>query len=500
MKIITFICLILTLHFTELPASPKINFEDLMESAEQNNNLLIEAHMIASFQKLPVTIMTSGGVIIDARGVESGNVVYAVITDKVNVFNNGYTAFYDDIIHSVDLKNSKIIYADGTVTDNSGGKFNYVTNESLRADEYLMVPDWTFDRVYLFSKQNGDLIDTAFIPSSPSVLASPKMAMQHFDGGSILVSDQITDGVYRFDTSGSFMGIFAPEGGVNTAILDNIRGIRYRANYNLLVCVASGASQNTIQQFDTAGAHTGTFIGSTNLNSPFDILIRDNDMLITNSSGTNRITRFDLNGNFLSNFYTGTSFAFPQQLQRLPNGNIIVAAFSTPSGIAVLDSNGNFMRLLTGATGLRSVYLLDNGSYLATNAGGVHEVDSSNGSIIRTVVTGANYQYITPYSPNVVVAIGSNTDGVTKNFELYQNFPNPFNPVTNISYSLTKKGFVRVKVTDISGKEIKILLNQIQPEGRYEVKFNGEGLASGIYYYSIEAGDFQQTKKMILLK
>jgi len=500
MKIITFILLILTLHFTEPAASPKINFEELMVSSEQNNNLINEAHKIALFQKLPVTIMTSDGVIIDAKAVESGKVVYAVITDKVNVFNNGYTAFYEDIINSVELKNSKIIYADGTVTDNSGGKFNYETNESLGADEYLMVPDWTFDRVYLFSKQNGNLIDTAFIPSSPSVLASPKMAMQHFNGRSILVSDQITDGVYRFDTSGSYMGIFAPAGGVNTAILDNIRGIRYRANYNLMVCVASGASQNTIQQFDTAGVHTGTFIGSTNLNSPFDILIRDNDMLITNSSGTNRITRFDLNGNFLSNFYTGTSFAFPQQIQRLPNGNIIVAAFSTPSGIAVLDSNGSFMRLLTGATGLRSVYLLDNGRYLVTNAGGVHEVDSSSGAIIRTVVTGANYQYITLYKPDMFVSVGSNANVVTNNFELHQNFPNPFNPVTNISYSLTKKEFVKVKVTDISGKEIKTLVNQIQTAGNYSVRFSGEGLASGIYYYSIEAGDFKQTRKMILLK
>ena len=499
MKIITFIFFMLTINFTVLTASPKISFEELVVAAEQNSQLVNEAHAVALVQNLPVTIMTSGGVIIDAKGVESGKVVYAVITDKADVFNFGYTAFYEEVILVIDISSSLIRYADGSVTDNTGGKYDYTESPRSGVKDYLMITDWTNDRVSLFSKENGDLIDADFIPPSPAVLGSPKMAMQTYNGGSILVSDQITDGVYEFDTSGAYINIFAPAGGVNVAILDNIRGIRYRANNNLLVCVASGASSNTIQQFDTAGISMGAFIG-TNLNSPFDILLRSNDMLITNSSGSDRITRFDLDGNFLSSFYTGSNFAFPQQLQRLPNGNILVAAFSTPSGIAMLDSSGNFLRLLTGTTGLRSVFLLDNGNYLVTNGSGVHEVDSINGTPLRTIVSGASYQYITLYTPGTIVSIGNNNTGVVNKFELSQNYPNPFNPVTNISYNLLKKEFVKIMVTDITGKEIKVLVNQVVQEGRHMVTFSGEGLASGIYYYSIEAGNFKESKKMILLK
>ena len=486
--------------FRSLSAAPKINFTDLMVSAEYDNSIRLEAMELASSKSLPVTILCPKGMIIDAKGIESGKVVYAVISDPENIFNNGYTAFYEDIVSAIDLSSSKIIYAGGRSVDNSKGSFSYELNPELGLGDYLMVTDWTYDRVYLFSKLNGDLLDTAFLPSSPGILASPKMAMQHFNGKSILVSDQITDGVYRFDTSGAYIGLFAPSGGINTSILDNIRGIRYRSGNNLLVCVASGASQNTIQQFDTGGVHTGTFIGASNLNSPFDILIRNNDMLITNSSGTNRITRFDLSGNFLSNFYTGTAFAFPQQMQRLSNGNIIVAAFSSPSGIAVLDSNGGFIRLMSGITGARSVYVLDNGRYLATNGAGVHEIDSSTGSIIRTVVAGANFQYITLYSPGFVVSVGNNNSQIVNDYKLFQNYPNPFNPSTHLEFGISDLGFVSLKVFDALGKEVAVLVNENKNPGRYKVDFDGSRLASGIYFYKLSTDGFSETKSMILMK
>ncbi|MCW8809784.1 MAG: T9SS type A sorting domain-containing protein [Ignavibacteriaceae bacterium] len=85
-------------------------------------------------------------------------------------------------------------------------------------------------------------------------------------------------------------------------------------------------------------------------------------------------------------------------------------------------------------------------------------------------------------------------------FALFQNYPNPFNPITKIRYELPERSFVIIKVYDVLGKEITTLVNDEKPNGNYEVEFNGNGLASGIYYYRITAGDFSQTKKMILLK
>jgi hypothetical protein len=85
-------------------------------------------------------------------------------------------------------------------------------------------------------------------------------------------------------------------------------------------------------------------------------------------------------------------------------------------------------------------------------------------------------------------------------FLLYQNFPNPFNPSTTISYSVPKNSFVTIKVYDILGKEITTLVNGEKSAGNYSLQFNGNGLSSGIYFYRMQAGSFVQTKKLLLLK
>ncbi len=85
-------------------------------------------------------------------------------------------------------------------------------------------------------------------------------------------------------------------------------------------------------------------------------------------------------------------------------------------------------------------------------------------------------------------------------FSFSQNYPNPFNPVSVIRYSLPHSSKVKLQVFDILGNEITTPVNKKQPAGSYEVEFNGTNLASGIYFYRIQAGAFVQTKKMILLK
>jgi hypothetical protein len=85
-------------------------------------------------------------------------------------------------------------------------------------------------------------------------------------------------------------------------------------------------------------------------------------------------------------------------------------------------------------------------------------------------------------------------------FELSQNYPNPFNPSTTISYQLPVSSHVTIKVYDLLAREITTLVNEEKPSGTYKINFDSKNLASGIYYYRITAGDFSQTKKMILLK
>jgi hypothetical protein len=93
-----------------------------------------------------------------------------------------------------------------------------------------------------------------------------------------------------------------------------------------------------------------------------------------------------------------------------------------------------------------------------------------------------------------------NSSGNILQFQLFQNYPNPFNPSTTISYTIPKAGFVSLKVYDVLGKEVSTLVNKEISVGNHEVVFNGSNLSSGIYFYRMQAGSFNNTKKLILLK
>jgi hypothetical protein len=90
--------------------------------------------------------------------------------------------------------------------------------------------------------------------------------------------------------------------------------------------------------------------------------------------------------------------------------------------------------------------------------------------------------------------------GVPKTFALEQNYPNPFNPSTAISYQLPVAGNVSLKVFDMLGKEVATLVNARQEAGAYTVNFNANNLSSGVYFYRLQAGNFVQTRKMMLVK
>ncbi|MBU1114334.1 MAG: T9SS type A sorting domain-containing protein [Bacteroidetes bacterium] len=85
-------------------------------------------------------------------------------------------------------------------------------------------------------------------------------------------------------------------------------------------------------------------------------------------------------------------------------------------------------------------------------------------------------------------------------FNLYQNYPNPFNPTTNIKYQLAENGLVTLKLFDVLGQEVKILINEFQESGTYEIKLDAAGLAGGVYFVQLRCGTFQHVIKMILNK
>ncbi|MBL7075453.1 T9SS type A sorting domain-containing protein [candidate division KSB1 bacterium] len=87
-----------------------------------------------------------------------------------------------------------------------------------------------------------------------------------------------------------------------------------------------------------------------------------------------------------------------------------------------------------------------------------------------------------------------------KAYSLLQNYPNPFNPTTTIKYSLPKESKVTLKIFNILGGEVATLVNEHQPAGYHQISWDASGYSSGIYFYQIQAGEFQKVRKMVLLK
>jgi hypothetical protein len=98
------------------------------------------------------------------------------------------------------------------------------------------------------------------------------------------------------------------------------------------------------------------------------------------------------------------------------------------------------------------------------------------------------------------VGINQISSIVPDKYNLYQNYPNPFNPETNINFDIPKSGIVKLKIYNILGKEVQTLHSGFLTAGKYEFKFNGSELSSGLYFYKLETGNFMQIMKMVLIK
>ncbi len=99
-----------------------------------------------------------------------------------------------------------------------------------------------------------------------------------------------------------------------------------------------------------------------------------------------------------------------------------------------------------------------------------------------------------------VVGVGELQNYTPQKFSLEQNYPNPFNPITQLSFSISSPTFVTLKVYDIIGNELATLVNERKEIGKYSIAWNGEQFPSGMYFYRLKAGEFSDTKKLIILK
>lgn len=181
---------------------------------------------------------------------------------------------------------------------------------------------------------------------------------------------------------------------------------------------------------------------------------------------------------------------------------------SVNNGISSLDvrsiSINSQGKIFTGTS--NGIFVtIDDGDNWSPRNSGLIEV-----SILSLLCDSSDYIYVATMSTGVYRSTLPTTsmeeDGMAfiSTYKLNQNYPNPFNPVSTISYQIPQTEFVSLKVYDILGREVATLVNEEKPVGSYEVQFNSHSgnvrnLTSGIYFYQLKAGEYTETKKMILI-
>jgi hypothetical protein len=250
-------------------------------------------------------------------------------------------------------------------------------------------------------------------------------------------------------------------------------------NTNVLALSVSGTSL-------FAGAYGGFVFLSTNTGTSWNAV----DSGLTNSwiiafavSGTNIFAGTDGNGAFVST-NNGTSWT------AVDSGltNSWVSAFAVSgTNLFAGTSSGVFLSTKSGASWKEVNTGLTNTNVLALSVSGTNLFAGTGDGVWRR-----------PLSE--ITSVGAFSTNLPAHFSLGQNFPNPFNPSTTIKFELAKSSMVTLSVFDILGRVVSVLVNERRNAGVHEVKFDGSNLASGVYFYRLQAGDFVQSKRLLILK
>ena len=223
-----------------------------------------------------------------------------------------------------------------------------------------------------------------------------------------------------------------------------------------------------------------TWTGMTFVNfqpEVFDIFVdTNNDIYLGTGHGVHRSTNLGANWTMLNNGLGADPYV--SSIARIGTNLFCTQVFGGRGLFRSADNGANWVEV-TGLFPIFSdfnhVFNFDNKVFLAVGGGIYYQPQNQLTNIITPSATASS-------------------------FSLHQNYPNPFNPATTIKYSLPQNQFVKINVYDVSGKLVNELVNGYKLAGEYNVNFNALSLPSGIYFYELQAGEFTDTKKMMLIK
>lgn len=265
--------------------------------------------------------------------------------------------------------------------------------------------------------------------------------------------------------------------------------------------------------------------------TPLSILVRENyaylgDGISTHWGGTGHIRIFNIADPFnpvqVGEYYPGyiqwEDIFYPTDLEI--RGNYLYVANETSSLLIldILDPTNPFVASNT-STFADNIEIYENFAFVSKSLVGMNIFDISNPNNPVLLEFYNEYRHITDlavtdgkifaaaveygmliFENELITDVARDTEIIPTEFTLQQNYPNPFNPSTKISYSIPSSEYVTLKIYDILGSEIALLVNKEQTAGFYNVEFNATNFPSGIYIYTLQFGNRMTSKKMILLK
>src|SRR4030095_5326630 len=302
------------------------------------------------------------------------------------------------------------------------------------------------------------------------------------------------------------------------------RSTNYGANWTTAnVSAADGVTS-------VAGSGNNVFVGTVHYGTRRSTNNGDSwAVLLPGVSGTVHVHAADGNTIFASNtvgLYRSTDGGDNWSPTTLPvqtinsiiiNGTRIYAA-SNFNGVYISADNGTTWILSSlDNQSVKSLAVSVNNVFAGTNDAGVYVSTNSGTSWVPknegltnlrvdALLINGNYIYAGTYGAGVwkrnlseLVAVNIISAEVPKEYNLFQNYPNPFNPTTNFEFRIADFGFVCLTIYDISGKEVEVLVNETLKPGIYKASWDASNKPSGIYFYKIIAGEYSETKKMILI-
>jgi hypothetical protein len=361
--------------------------------------------------------------------------------------------------------------------------------------QVLLIPDSNADVVAMFDPYDGTYWGDFIVDDPTGTLydfQTPINAMQISPGGPVLVSDQVSDAVYGFDSNGNFMYVVG-----DAANLNNVRGIDFRDD---TVYVTSG--DDYVAMFDAPGSFVGYFIQDGT--DPFDIMFIDEvesgSALYCDIQGTtDNVRHYHADGTLIGELF---SINFPEQVQvDILNPGYYLAIGFSENMIYQFTIDGTITDSWSFSGG-RGIFRLGNGNLLATNGTGVQELDAATGSIIEIEYSGSGRFIELADLPGVAIGETSFQGIPAPEMTLH---PNPFQDQLSIGFTLTEPSDVRVDIYSVVGRIVRTMEPGTLGSGSHTLTWDGTSdggtsLGRGVYFVRMTTSTGMTTMKVHLLR